>query len=202
MSFFNYLSESVAWFMVKINKANLAPWDKNRKKQFLLNCEVKKPLSIDDAVWDHLDKSHTEFLTNDVELHPDFELNKDHVTILITMPPKDYSRIIHFFDHSNIYYPKWLQCINQHGLNFNFLGYDIADFMLMSGISNCGYEDNEKKLFEPYLPFINEYGLISDLDVAGSIRQMVDKRVSEHAPFYIFGIYEVETTLRPRITTD
>ena len=196
MSFFNHPSEFVAWFMVKTNKANLASWDKDRIKQFLLNCEVKKPLSIDDAVWDHFDKSHTEFLTNDVELHPDFELNKDNVTVLITMPSKDYSRIIHFFDYSNIYCPKWLQCINQHGLNFNFLGYDIADFMLISGISNCSYEDNEKKLFEPHLPFINKYGLISDLDVAGSIRQMVDKRVPEHAPFYIFGVYEVETKLR------
>lgn len=106
------------------------------------------------------------------------------------MPVTDYRRFFNHLDNSEIYWPNWNQCLNTDSIQLNFLGYDIADFMLISGVSNCGYGGNDRKLFEQYIPFINEYGLVSDLDAADSIRKLSNQRVTEHAPFYIFGIYE------------
>lgn len=197
MSFFNHSSECASCFMYKIKTDTLDQWSGDRKRRFLLKNNINPPRSVDMAIWDDFDKKHSEFQTCDVDCHPDFELADDHSTLLISMPVTDYRHFFSYLDNSEIYWPQWIQCLNTDAIQLDFLGYDVADFMLMSGINNCGYEVGDRKLFEQYIPYINEYGLVSDLDAADSIRKLNDQRVPEHAPFYIFGIYEIKA--RPKI---
>ncbi|MDH5756752.1 MAG: hypothetical protein OEZ55_08810 [Nitrospinota bacterium] len=69
-------------------------------------------------------------------------------------------------------------------------GYDIADSSEISGLTNCGYEPEEKiELVSRFGPMLNKYGLFSDLDRAMEFKQDCDLRVREHAPFYIYAIY-------------
>ncbi len=71
-----------------------------------------------------------------------------------------------------------------------FLGYDIADDGLISGLMNCGYKKDEKRNFQKkWTNRLNDFGLISDVSYAIKFKEITDKRIPEHAPFYVFGLY-------------
>lgn len=73
---------------------------------------------------------------------------------------------------------------------FYFIGYDIADIGITSGLSNCGYSENEPKhCKEKYLPFLNNHGLFDDFEIALDFLDYTNNRVKDHAPFYIYGLY-------------
>jgi hypothetical protein len=78
------------------------------------------------------------------------------------------------------------------GPGWRFLGYDIADAGDISGLSNCGYEGHELESLRPtWAPRLNDHGLFSDASDAISFRSVTDKRVAEHAPFRVCGIWLV-----------
>jgi hypothetical protein len=76
-----------------------------------------------------------------------------------------------------------------------FLGYDIADAARISGLSNCGYTSEDKRQLLGWEMRLNDFGLFPDLQDAIAFRAVTDKRVSEHAPFWIFGIYRLKGTV-------
>jgi len=69
------------------------------------------------------------------------------------------------------------------------LGYDVADSARISGLTNCGYEDADSALFEKWRPRLNENGLLKTEDDALEFKEVTNKRVSEHAPFYVYRLY-------------
>jgi hypothetical protein len=74
----------------------------------------------------------------------------------------------------------------------SFLGYDVADGSLISGISNCGYDSTEiRTLRATWSSSLNGNGLIGTLDSAMRFKSMTDARVPEHSPFWVFGIYRM-----------
>lgn len=79
--------------------------------------------------------------------------------------------------------------------NWTLLGYDVADDGFISGLSNCGYEPVEKRRWQAeWNPEINQHGLISNASEALKFKLQADKRVVEHSPFFVFGLYLVEPT--------
>lgn len=73
---------------------------------------------------------------------------------------------------------------------FEFLGYDIVDSGGISGLSNCGYSKEDLEYCQKiYLPYLNEHGLFSNFYVAWDFVNYTNKRVYEHAPFYVYGLY-------------
>ncbi len=76
--------------------------------------------------------------------------------------------------------------------DWHFLGYDVADAGRLSGLANCLFLDEtdaqESRAFSPY---INDYHLFNSLDNACRFRDYSDKRVKEHAPFFIYGLYRI-----------
>ncbi len=73
-----------------------------------------------------------------------------------------------------------------------FLGFDIADAGFLSGLSNCGYSSEDRGRLRPqWAKRINEFGLIADRDNAFEFSAIANKRVPEHAPFWVFGLYRV-----------
>lgn len=80
--------------------------------------------------------------------------------------------------------------INKLPLKWQFLGYDVADRDMISGLSNCGYESDRKELLQKTWSFrLNEYGLIKNLEDAIEFKELSDKRIPEHAPFYVYELW-------------
>ena len=71
-----------------------------------------------------------------------------------------------------------------------FLGFDVGDGGLLSGLMNCGYEDAERKaLAEEWGPRLNEHHLFKDAESALAFRLMSNRRVAENAPFFVYGVW-------------
>jgi hypothetical protein len=74
-------------------------------------------------------------------------------------------------------------------------GYDVADYWMLSGLTNCGYKpEEEEEAASPapvWGPRLNDWHLFADPDDAETFADVMDKRVPEHAPFYAFGLYQL-----------
>ncbi len=72
------------------------------------------------------------------------------------------------------------------------LGYDVCDTWATSGLANCGYHADEVAALRPiWAPRLNEHHLFSKLEDAHAFRELTDARVTEHPPFFVYGIWSV-----------
>ena len=75
---------------------------------------------------------------------------------------------------------------------YDLLGYDVADYWQLSGLTNCGYSPEEAASLAPvWAPLLNEWHLFGNPDDAEAYADVTDKRVPEHAPFYAYGVYQL-----------
>jgi hypothetical protein len=73
---------------------------------------------------------------------------------------------------------------------YDLLGYDVADYYLMSGLANCGYSPQEAASLAPaWAPLLNEWHLFGNPGDATAFAAVTAERVPEHAPFFAYGIY-------------
>ena len=73
---------------------------------------------------------------------------------------------------------------------YDLLGYDVADYYLMSGLANCGYSPQEAASLAPaWAPLLNEWHLFGSPVDATAFAAVTAERVPEHAPFFAYGIY-------------
>lgn len=76
------------------------------------------------------------------------------------------------------------------------LGYDVADAALTSGLSNCGFlEDERARLRDEWAGRLNDHGLFDSRDDATAFRALSDTRIAEHAPFHVFALFMVGNTV-------
>ena len=74
--------------------------------------------------------------------------------------------------------------------DWTLLGYDVADHGLTGGLSNCGYHEAEKPNWQQrWAGRLNDYGLLTTIDDAEAFAEASDARVSEHAPFFVYGLF-------------
>ena len=72
------------------------------------------------------------------------------------------------------------------------LGYDVADAGWISGLTNCGYTQTDLEELTPaWSDRLNSYGLLATLEDAVAFRQVSDARIAEHAPFWIYALWEL-----------
>jgi hypothetical protein len=201
-------------------------WPEEARKQFLLNPGIRYVLAVDTMAWPSyfISKSVASFYDEEIlerhivldasadfrhdclylwqnleEMKECFErLIKDREGIVIGVELIAEKPLLEYDYWQNIFYP------DAHSLlkmpeDFHFLGYDVADGGYISGLSNCGYtEDEIRELGPVWKDRLNEFGLIGDLDHALEFKEMTEERVAEHAPFYVFGLYS-ERDLHPYI---
>ena len=75
---------------------------------------------------------------------------------------------------------------------YDLVGYDVADYYLLGGLTNCGYTLEEAASLAPvWAPLLNEWHLFSNPDDATAYAAVTEQRVPEHAPFYGYGIYQL-----------
>jgi len=84
---------------------------------------------------------------------------------------------------------------------WSFLGFDVADGGLLSGLTNCGYDGDEvATLRARWTPHLNDRHLFSSIDAAFAFRKLADRRVPEHAPFFVYGLYVLGARARDGAT--
>ena len=93
--------------------------------------------------------------------------------------------------------PHWKLNPAEISTNWKLLGYDVVDGAFggeLSGLTNCGYSGDARAIIEKHNweNEINSYHLFNSLKVADEFRKYTNSRVTEHAPFYVFGIYLIE----------
>lgn len=70
--------------------------------------------------------------------------------------------------------------------SWQFLGFDVSDYFLLSGMNNCGYFVSSDQIWKP---LTNQFGLFVCLSDAERYCQFADEFCPEHAPFSVYGIY-------------
>src|SRR5262249_8309911 len=78
------------------------------------------------------------------------------------------------------------------------VGWDVCDGFFPSRLCNCGYLQSERAPLAGVAERLNEHGLLADLPSAFASRDLTNRRVAEHAPFAVLGLYLVRC---PRSTT-
>jgi hypothetical protein len=75
---------------------------------------------------------------------------------------------------------------------YDLLGYDVADYELLGGLTNCGYTPEEAAALAPVrAPLLNEWHLFGNPEDAMAYAAVTAERVPEHAPFFGYGIYQL-----------
>ncbi len=74
-----------------------------------------------------------------------------------------------------------------------FLGYDVSDKWLLSGLSDCGTTETEMQILrETYASDLNEHHLFEAIKPAVDFMHVSDERVRAHAPFFVFGLWLIK----------
>ena len=72
------------------------------------------------------------------------------------------------------------------------LGFDVADLGLWSGLSNCGYSEEERGSLRPeWQCRVNGFGLLISEQDATAFKETSDVRVPEHAPFWTYRLHRL-----------
>ena len=183
-------------------------WPVSRKKMYLLRYDVVRPLSTDTAVWRTVFDADTS-LQRPQWTGPMMGLWDDLATLQKYMDTAWSARTLPYWiiavtlqedvrESENLLerYARTANIIPAlRDPAWAFLGYDVSDQWLLSGLSNCGYGTNESKiqiLRDSYASELNEHHLFDSIKPAVDFMRFSDERVRAHAPFFVFGIWLIK----------
>lgn len=182
-------------------------WIDVRRQDFLLVPDVLKPLSVDRIVWSETDDiSYPEscdkygygFMGLLASAIPQNE--SQGICIAISAYPKHWSPIQKEYWDALISDRDGREIGTQYLVQdsipspdptkFELLGFDVADSGLISALSNCGWSPEEKpEATACWKKYLNHHHLFDDACKAQEFVEFSDKRVQEHAPFFVFGLW-------------
>jgi hypothetical protein len=182
-----------------------AIWPLARRRAFLLNEGIDVPLSVDSSVWpaptiapataQRLDEMRLTRFDDSYHLE---DVRQVQGLLRLEIPRGDRWTLFGCDEKTNLSLCERVG-LRPHQVGVSsvlgqsewaFLGFDIADAGLTSGLSNCAFVGDEKqKLANQFAASLNEHGLFTDLDLANRFVEISNARVNEHAPFFAFGIW-------------
>ena len=176
----NLYEETVLGYDVRVRPA---PWPEERRRQYLLG-NAAAPLSVDMSVWP---SRRGTARRGDLETDPCFieeffkkSAEADVWLIAITLQKELYRKE----------FSSW--GLGAVDVAWKFLGYDIADQGMLSGLSNCMYSEKEIAILKSvWSADLNQYDLFSDIACAVKFRTLTELRVPEHSPFAVYGLYRI-----------
>jgi len=181
-------------------------WTEQRKQNFLYRLDILKPLSVDTRVWPTIFESEQ-------RPAPDGRIGfqtcwanlsdlQTAVTRAFQEKPMRAWRMIaitlvlgRYCQNDEVPWSSRLPPVNpdQLGMDWIFLGYDIADQWMLSALSNCGFLpdlDNVPKLRASCTPRLNKFHLFQNVDDAILFKHFSDQRLKDdHAPCFVFGLW-------------
>lgn len=161
-------------------------WDRERRDSFLLAPDAV-PLSVDEAVWlrrgSRLAAGELEVLTPRYSSLEDAlqRAGHDEVVIAITQwrGPGEPELVAG---------PTWPM---RRDPDWRLLGWDVMSGVFPSGLSNCMYAPEVVLDWRSWAERLNGHHLFDHLPDAFAFRDATARRVPEHAPFAVMGLYEV-----------
>jgi hypothetical protein len=172
------------------------PYQPERRHLFFLRDDIQQPYSTDDIVWTSVMnriadlpawRGTVQNLWQEVdEMDAFFAAHGGYPasTLRIVM-----SVFLHDEQEAQLWTGRELKPMTA-ALGGRLLGYDVSDFFLLSGLSNCAYDEDELAALKPvWSPHLNEHHLFMDVDKAMAFKAITNERVKEHAPFFVFGLY-------------
>jgi hypothetical protein len=187
-------------------------WDAERKSDFLVREDVSYVLSTDTRVW----SSVFDDIAYGAGKH-EIPINGPELpnSIISSVYPLwlDLEQLLTFIRENGfcIKKPVWIIGISQLieaakdskirdienpkpleiDKRWQLLGYDVADGIRISGLSNCSYQDQEKLMMKEsgLEQRLNSNHLFDSIDHAKEFKIFSDKRVPEHFPFRVYGLY-------------
>jgi hypothetical protein len=191
--------ETILGFQLRQPADQIGNWDAARRAKFLLREDIARPLSVDEAVWPPLNDT---VLFRDIFTDPEGSPNGlDLYSIKMELPPipKKEASLLAITalkpdaDHLRARHkiqPPSTSFSELQSRGFNFLGYDAADAWFTSGLMNCGFaHDTKEYLSARYSKMLNENGLFSAIAEAELFQMDCNRRVPDHAPFTIYGLW-------------
>lgn len=171
-------------------------WPRERVLLYLLRWDVVRPLSTDRLVWPGLARPEgVERTPAGLWRRLDAVLERVRgsalIPVALTLVRGGMS------DEKMTESDPYLVQTDPADLNeeWELLGYDVSDLGLLSGLSNCGYDaSTRRELRERWGRTLNRYHLFADCREAHVFREATDARVPEHAPFFVFGLYQRGST--------
>ncbi len=181
-------------------------WPEERKRRFLLRQDIIRPLSTDEYVWRSV-------------FDVDISLQYPQWTGPIQNLWDNLATLQEYLDTtwSERTLPSWLMavtlqedvCERENLLEWHdrvsnlittprdpawaFLGYDVSDKWLTSGLSNCSTDESEMQILrDTYASVLNEHHLFDALKPAVDYMHVSDERVRAHAPFFVFGLWLIK----------
>lgn len=191
-------------------------WSQKRRDLYLLNSGTRWPLSIDNLVWLSVFRyaepvPAVAALQQLATISADPEYTEDGLWIDLPRMRESYQRAKSQGTQKGV--EIGVDLVAPTGLSLDqfrsplldrntspskvpqsasLLGFDVADSALVSGLSNCSYKTEEKhNLREGWSEKLNEHGLFRNVDDAIGFKSINDRRVSGHAPFWVFGLYRL-----------
>ena len=195
-------------------------WESARRDAFLLRTDALKPLSTDALVWPSVFGAPVQALPLKIReplrlaslaaptwigpnacLWEDLPAMERHL-LASWAEPQPHAVIAVSWHSENAFsdagqFGPYLGCTNPAARppDWRFLGYDVSDGSLLSGLSNCGYSNDETgSLRARWRGRLNAWHLFNDVTDAFSFRGLANDRVPEHAPFFVFGIHLISAT--------
>ncbi|PTL76850.1 hypothetical protein DAT35_47090 [Vitiosangium sp. GDMCC 1.1324] len=192
-------------------------WEASRRGLYLLREDARKPLATDARVWPSLfgeglpeaererlalrDANLPDWRGPNPPLWDDLERMRNSLTSLGAVREAPYALVAVSWHwdgkpeegtwQGGPYREPTVPAMREEG--WKLLGYDVADGGLISGLSNCGYTEAEAaSLRAKWAGHLNEHHLLGDLERALEFREVSDRRVPEHAPFFVFGLWLIE----------
>jgi hypothetical protein len=198
-------------------------WDSSRRGLYLLREDVRKPLATDTAVWPSLfgeglpesererlglhEASLPDWRGPNLPLWDDLDRTRGCLASLRAVREAPYALIgVSWCWDGRPPEGSWQGGPHREPTvppareaGWRFLGYDIADGGFISGLTNCGYtEVDAPDLRSQWAGHLNEHHLFGELEQAHAFRELSDRRVPEHAPFFVFGLWLIDAVGEPR----
>lgn len=192
-------------------------WDEHRRGMFLVRQDVQRILSTDEMVWPSVFADSTIGIgTKRIEINgPNISdkwigVNNPHWESLeelrgfLKQHPAGTKRPAWVIAVSCIADPKimsettgvYLDKSNPPAIDdeWKFLGYDVSDGGSLSGLTNCGYDDEDRAVMKgrSWESDLNENHLFDSPEPACEFRKFCDERAREHSPFIVCGLYFIE----------
>ena len=175
-------------------------WTNERRSQFLIRTDILQPASVDRAVWPALSTrsnpehpldlwiSFSRLLAIFPQLARDAGVSPVAIEISVIADEQAFD-----YWENTFFGQARPQDDNRLKLTAEELGYDIADRYLVSGLSNCMLSPHElADIRRTWSEQINLFGLFSSTANAAAFRQVCDRLIPEHAPFFVYRIRKIK----------
>ncbi len=175
---------------VAIEQAAVDWQDAERRRRYLLR-DVRRPLSIDEAVWLRRDTSCVPGLGIRIETPRSWRLAD------ALAEATDQETVVAFSVLVGPREPEFMPWLTPPELSsidarWEFLGWDIAENAFPSALTNCGYEPDEREaLSARFGAALNDHHLFGELAPALACRRAQEARILEHGPWAVLGLYRV-----------